>query len=105
MKCIFMLEEIRKCLEEAHSLALFGHENIDWDALGSVLWFWALLEKQSKEVSYFTPNKPGHVYDFLNLWDKIRTEFDYWKYDVLVNILESLHLLYDMKSILTIVKR
>jgi hypothetical protein len=29
MKCIFMLEEIRKCLEEAHSLALFGHENID----------------------------------------------------------------------------
>ena len=84
MKCIFMLEEIRKCLEEAHSLALFGHENIDWDALGSILWFWALLEKQSKEVSYFTPNKPGHVYDFLNLWDKIRTEFDYWKYDVLV---------------------
>jgi hypothetical protein len=29
MKCIFMLEEIRKSLEEAHSLALFGHENID----------------------------------------------------------------------------
>ena len=79
-----MLEKIKNCLDEAHSIALFWHENIDWDALWSILGFWALLEKQWKEVSYFTPHKPSHVFEFLNLWDKIKYEFDYWKYDVLV---------------------
>ena len=79
-----MLEKIKECLEKSHSIALFWHENIDWDALGSILWFWALLEKQWKEVSYFTPNKPGHVFEFLNLWNKIRYEFDYRDYDVVV---------------------
>ena len=62
-----MLEKIKNCLDEAHSVALFGHENIDGDALWSILGFWALLEKQWKEVSYFTPHKPSHVFEFLNL--------------------------------------
>ena len=79
-----MLEKIKNWLEEAHSIALFWHENIDWDALWSILGFWALLEKQGKEVSYFTPHKPGHVFEFLNLGDKLKYEFDYWKYDLLV---------------------
>jgi phosphoesterase RecJ-like protein len=79
-----MLEKIKNCLDEAHSVALFWHENIDWDALWSILGFWALLEKLWKKVSYFTPHKPSHAFEFLNLWDKIKYEFDYWKYDVLV---------------------
>ena len=79
-----MLEKIKNCLDEAHSVALFWHENIDWDALWSILGFWALLEKLWKKVSYFTPHKPSHVFEFLNLWNKIKYEFDYWKYDVLV---------------------
>ena len=84
MKDYFMLQEIKECLDKAHTIALFWHENIDGDALGAILGFWALLEKQWKQVSYFTPNKPGHVFDFLNLWDKIKYEFDYDQYDVLV---------------------
>ena len=79
-----MLEKIKSCIDEAHSFALFGHENIDWDALWAILWFWALLEKQWKEVSYFTPNKPSHVFNFLKDLDKVNNEFDYWKYDVLI---------------------
>lgn len=79
-----MLDEIKKCLDEAKTLAVFWHENIDWDALWAILGFWSLLEKQWKKVSYFTPNRQSHIFDFLNIWDKLRYEFDYKKYDVLV---------------------
>ena len=81
---MFMLEKIKSCIDEAHSFALFWHENIDWDALWSILGFWSLLEKQWKKVSYFTPNEPSHVFKFLDALDKVKTEFDYWDYDVIV---------------------
>ena len=81
---MFMLEKIKSCIDEAHSFALFWHENIDWDALWSILGFWSLLEKQWKKVSYFTPNEPSHVFNFLDALDKVKTEFDYWDYDVIV---------------------
>jgi phosphoesterase RecJ-like protein len=41
------------------------------------------LEKQGKQISYFTPDEPGRIFDFLDL-SKLQTEFDYGKYDVLV---------------------
>ncbi len=78
------LQKIREILEGNQTFALFGHENIDGDALGAILGLGKLLEKQGKTVSYFTPNKPSRVFDFLNLWDKVKYEFDYGKYDVLV---------------------
>ena len=79
-----MLEKIKSCIDEARSFALFWHENIDWDALWSILGFWTLLEKQWKKVSYFTPNEPSHVFKFLKKLSKVKTEFDYWDYDLIV---------------------
>ena len=78
------LQKIREILERNQTFALFGHENIDGDALWSILGLGKLLEKQGKTVSYFTPNKPSRVFDFLELGDKVKYEFDYRKYDVLV---------------------
>lgn len=76
--------EIKKLLESAQTFALFGHENIDGDALGSILGLGRMLEKQGKTVSYFTPNAPGRIFNFLNWQEKVKTEFDYGQYDVLV---------------------
>ena len=61
-----MLEKIKQEIENANTIAVFGHEVIDWDALGAILGFGRLLEKQWKTISYFTPNKPSHVFDFLH---------------------------------------
>jgi nanoRNase/pAp phosphatase (c-di-AMP/oligoRNAs hydrolase) len=79
-----MLEKIKQEIENANTIAVFGHEVIDWDALGAILGFGRLLEKQWKTVSYFTPNKPSHVFDFLHYDQKLKYEFDYWDYDLLV---------------------
>ena len=79
-----MLDDIKKAIEKANTIALFWHENIDWDALWAIIWFWALLEKQGKQVSYFTPNEPSRVFEFLHYQDKVEYEFDYWTYDLLI---------------------
>ena len=76
--------EIREILEKNQTFALFGHEYIDGDALWAILGLGKLLEKQWKTVSYFTPYEPSRVFSFLNWEKKVKTEFDYWKYDVLV---------------------
>ena len=76
--------EIREILEKNQTFALFGHEYIDGDALWAILGLGRLLEKQWKTVSYFTPYAPSRVFSFLNWEKKVKTEFDYWKYDVLV---------------------
>ena len=79
-----VLEEIKRKIENAHKVALFWHEHIDWDALGSMLWFWSVLEKLGKEVYYFTPDHPSRVFDFLGVEWKISCKFDYWEYDLLM---------------------
>jgi len=79
-----MLDQIKSAFEKSDKIALFWHEVIDWDALWAILGLWKLLEKQWKNISYFTPNKPSHVFDYLNYWDCLKYDFDYWKYDLLV---------------------
>ncbi len=78
------LPQIKATLESAQKIALFGHEYIDGDALGAILGLGKLLEKQGKQVSYFTPNPPSRVFDFLELQGKLQYSFDYGDYDLLV---------------------
>jgi len=75
---------IKKILESTNKIAIFGHENIDWDCIWSMLWLGRLLEKQWKKISYFTPSTPSKIFNFLPDAKKIKTKFDYWKYDLLV---------------------
>lgn len=76
---------IKKKLESSKNIALFGHTHIDWDAIWSMLWLWRILEKQWKNVTYFTPTKPETSLCFVNNINKIKNNFDYAKdYDCLV---------------------
>lgn len=44
----------------------------------------SIREKMGKKVWYFTPTMPSRIYHFLSEVDKITSEFDYKKYDLLV---------------------
>jgi nanoRNase/pAp phosphatase (c-di-AMP/oligoRNAs hydrolase) len=85
------LSQIKKQIKSANKIALFWHTNIDWDSLWAMLWLGKLLEKQWKKIKYFTPIKPGKVFNFLDWIKKIKTclpagrsDFDYWNYDLLI---------------------
>lgn len=75
-------EELKDKLEQAQNIAIFGHQSIDWDAIGSMFWLWLQLEKLWKNVSYFTPDEPSNSFSFLEIKD-LQTEFNYWNYDLI----------------------
>jgi phosphoesterase RecJ-like protein len=74
---------IKTKLETAQTLAIFGHQNIDGDALGAMYGLGLQLEKLGKTVSYFTPDAPSPLFSFLDI-ASLQTTFDYGKYDLLV---------------------
>ncbi len=76
--------DIKTLLESSNTIAIFWHENIDGDCIWSMLWLWTLLEKQWKQVSYFTPSQPSKIFNFLPNIKKIKTHFNYGKYDLLI---------------------
>lgn len=76
-------EELKIYLEEAQNIAIFGHQSIDGDAIGSMFGLGLQLEKLWKKVSYFTPDRPSDIFDFLHV-ENLQTEFDYWNYDLIV---------------------
>lgn len=75
-------EDLKIKLEQAQNIAIFGHQSIDGDAIWSMFGLWLQLEKLWKNVSYFTPDKPSEIFDFLPI-DNLQTEFDYWNYDLI----------------------
>lgn len=79
-----LLEQIKEKIDTATTIAIFGHENIDGDSIGSMLWLWTILEKLWKKISYFTPYAPSKVYSFVQWIEKIQSDFDYWTYDLLI---------------------
>jgi phosphoesterase RecJ-like protein len=76
-------QAIRTKLETAQSIAIFGHQHIDGDAIGAMFGLGLQLEKLGKTVSYFTTHQPGRIFDFLDL-SKLQTSFDYGNYDILI---------------------
>lgn len=77
------LQAFKAKIDSAQTIALFGHNNIDWDAVGSVLGLASILEKLGKRVSCFTPITPAKYYNFAVWIEKIQTTFDYWSYDLI----------------------
>ncbi len=75
---------LKNKIETAKTIAIFGHENVDWDALWSMLWFGSILESLGKNISYFTTIEPANSYYFIPWIDKIRTDFDYKTYDIII---------------------
>lgn len=74
---------IKEKLEQAHRIAIFGHQAIDGDALGAMYWLGKQLEKLWKQIFYFTPDVPSPLFDFLDL-SRLQYDFDYTDYDELV---------------------
>ncbi|MCX6824046.1 MAG: bifunctional oligoribonuclease/PAP phosphatase NrnA [candidate division SR1 bacterium] len=71
-------------IEKAKKIALFGHISPDGDCIGAMLGLGKLLEKQKKNVSYFVPNKPSKIFDFVKHIKRLKSRFDYKKYDLLI---------------------
>ncbi len=71
-------------IEHAKKIALFGHMSPDGDCIGAMLGLWRLLEKQKKQVRYFVPNKPSKLFDFIKGIKRLKTNFDYKQYDLLI---------------------
>jgi len=74
----------KNMIEKAKKIAIFGHMSPDGDCIGSMLWLGRLLEKQKKNVSYFVPNKPSKIFDFIKWIKRLKSNFDYKKYDLLI---------------------
>lgn len=71
-------------IEKAKKIALFGHMSPDGDCIGAMLGLGRLLEKQKKNISYFVPNKPSKVYGFIKGIKRLKSNFDYKNYDLLI---------------------
>ena len=74
---------LKEALEKAQKIAIFGHQSVDGDALGSMFGLGRQLEKMGKEIFYFTPDAPSEQFHFIGL-ENLQTEFNYGEYDLLV---------------------
>jgi len=43
-----------------------------------------LLEKQQKKITYFVPNSPSKIFNFVKHIKRLKTRFDYKSYDLLI---------------------
>ncbi len=68
---------LKDTITSAKKIAIFWHNNIDWDALWSCLALWWVCEDLWKEVSYYTPSLPWSSFSFLPQTKKFKTTFDY----------------------------
>jgi bifunctional oligoribonuclease and PAP phosphatase NrnA len=78
------LTQLQSRIDDAQTIAIFGHHNIDGDALGSMLGFGGILEKIGKTCAYFTPLAPTRYLAFVPGVEKVRDTFDYSNYDLLI---------------------
>lgn len=75
----------KKTITNANKIAIFGHENVDGDCVGCMLWLGTILEKLGKTVSYHTTRPVGSWLHFVPGYKKIKTTFSYsTSYDLLI---------------------
>lgn len=71
------LQSFQSHIDSSSRIAIFGHESVDGDAIGSMLGLGMICEKLWKHVGYFTTIAPSSSFLFLPHIDKIQTDFDY----------------------------
>lgn len=80
-----MIEQIKDLIAWSTHIALFGHDNPDGDAIGSLLSLGKMLENMWKKTYYFASPLPSRLFDFLPWIKKIQWQFDYKKkYDCII---------------------
>lgn len=75
---------VKHMIEDAKKIAIFWHMSPDGDCIGAMLGLGKLLEKQKKSISYFVPNKPSKVFGFIKNIKRLKSNFDYKNYDLLI---------------------
>lgn len=70
------LKTFKEKIDSAQRIAIFGHESVDGDAIGSMLGLGTVLEQIGKHVGYFTTLTPSENFSRLPI-SKISTVFDY----------------------------
>lgn len=78
------IEQAKKNIKNAKTIAIFWHMSPDGDCIGAMLGLWRLLEKQKKKVKYFVPNIPSKIFDFVKNINRLKSRFDYKTYDLLI---------------------
>jgi len=71
-------------IENAKKIAIFGHMSPDGDCIWAMLGLGKLLEKQKKNIRYFVPNKPSKIFAFVKNIKRLKSNFDYKNYDLLI---------------------
>lgn len=74
----------KHAIENAKKIAIFWHMSPDGDCIGAMLGLGKLLEKQKKNISYFVPDKPSKLFNFIKNIKRLKTNFDYKNYDLLI---------------------
>lgn len=78
-------DQAKKLIESSQTIALFGHDNPDGDAIGSMLALMSVLQWLGKKVDAFCSPLPSRLFDFLAWIDKIRDDFKTQrKYDLII---------------------
>lgn len=70
-------------ISNSKKIAIFGHDYVDGDCIGSMLWLWSILQSMDKSISYFTSYEPSKTLSRIPKIDQIKTEFDYENYDII----------------------
>lgn len=79
------LDEFQKQINNANSIAIFGHENIDWDCVGACLGLAKILEKLRKKIYLYTPKKPLPIFDFVPWIQKFNSDINFdINYDLII---------------------
>ena len=80
------MEEILKKIELSQKIAIFCHENADWDAIGCVLWLWTLLQNMWKNVKFVVPWWASKVFSFMSWYEKLQWDFEFDEEDLLIMV-------------------
>ena len=76
--------KFKKLIENSKKIAIFIHENPDWDTIWSALAIWEVLRKFWKQINYFSPSKISKKFYFIDKIKLFETQFDFWNYDILI---------------------
>lgn len=80
-----LLDQLQQKIESSTEIAIYWHQNIDPDAIWSILGFGRILEKLWKKVTYFTSKSVNDWLKWVPGWEKIQIINDITKrYDLML---------------------
>lgn len=76
--------KFKELIDNAKSIAIFWHNNPDWDCLWSCFGLWSILKKLWKNVRYFANKSASKIYDFLWSENIFEPWFKWGDFDIII---------------------